>query len=204
LCKRQAENLIKVHKRQLASDRTGCCLRLANKMRLILHTGAYWLMLTMRDAIPNAHSLPKAGFAQTRPAGHLNGFARSSCRLGSLFRRRIDPATCHHDRPRRTMTTRAVGALLNQSDQLSACGQSLIKPAVQKTKPQRMLGADQPPKSAPPVNTSGAHIQTLLHGPRIHGCERCLVELADDRLRRATLQKDGKPGWRFKIREHRS
>jgi Transposase DDE domain group 1 len=117
LCKRQAENLIKVHKRQLASDRTGCCLRLANKMRLILHTGAYWLMLTMRDAIPNAHSLPKAGFAQTRPAGHLNGFARSSCRLGSLFRRRIDPATCHHDRPRRTMTTRAVGALSNQSDQ---------------------------------------------------------------------------------------
>jgi hypothetical protein len=24
----------------------------------------------------------------------------------SLLRRRIDPATCHHDRPRRTMTTR--------------------------------------------------------------------------------------------------
>jgi Transposase DDE domain group 1 len=57
-----------------------------------------------------------------------NGFARSSCLRGSLFRRRIDPATCHHDGPRRTMTTRAVGALSNQSDQPSARSQSLIKP----------------------------------------------------------------------------
>ena len=30
---------------------------------------------------------------------------------------------------------------------------------------------------------------------------RCLVELADDRLRRATRQEDGEPGWRFKIRK---
>jgi len=27
---------------------------LANQMRLILHTAAYWLMLTVRDAIPKA------------------------------------------------------------------------------------------------------------------------------------------------------
>ena len=33
------------------------------------------------------------------------------------------------------------------------------------------------------------------------GCERCLVELTDDRLRRATRQEDGEPGWRFKIRK---
>ena len=51
------------------------------------------------------------------------------------------------------------------------------------------------------VNRSGQHIQTLLHGRRIRGCERCLVELADDRLRRATRQEDGEPGWRFKIRK---
>jgi Transposase DDE domain group 1 len=62
----KAENLIKVHKRQLSSDRTSCCSPLANQMRLILHTGAYWLMLTMRDAIPNAHSLAKAEFATIR------------------------------------------------------------------------------------------------------------------------------------------
>ena len=48
----QAENLIKLHKAQLASDRTSCRSPLANQMRLILHTAAYWLMLTVRDAIP--------------------------------------------------------------------------------------------------------------------------------------------------------
>src|SRR5260370_39456198 len=44
-------------------------------------------------------------------------------------------------------------------------------------------------------------MQTLLHGRRIRGCERCLVELAEDRLRRATRQEDGEPGWRFRIRK---
>jgi len=37
----QAENLIKLHKSQLASDRTSCRSPLANQMRLVLHTGAY-------------------------------------------------------------------------------------------------------------------------------------------------------------------
>src|SRR5947207_15404513 len=36
----QAENLIKLHKAQLASDRTSCRSPLANQMRLILHTAA--------------------------------------------------------------------------------------------------------------------------------------------------------------------
>jgi hypothetical protein len=62
----QADNLIKMHKRQLASDRTSRRSPLANQMRLILHTGAYWLMLTMRDAIPNTHSIAKAQFATIR------------------------------------------------------------------------------------------------------------------------------------------
>jgi Transposase DDE domain group 1 len=56
----QAENLIKLHKAQLASDRTSCRSPLANQMRLILHTAAYWLMLTVRDAIPKAHALATA------------------------------------------------------------------------------------------------------------------------------------------------
>lgn len=62
----QAENLIKMHKGQLASDRTSCRSPLANQMRLILHTAAYWLMLTLRDAIPKAHALAKAEFATIR------------------------------------------------------------------------------------------------------------------------------------------
>ena len=37
----QAENLIKLHKSQLASDRTSCRSALANQVRLVLHTAAY-------------------------------------------------------------------------------------------------------------------------------------------------------------------
>ncbi len=52
----QAENFIKLHKAQLASDRTSCRDPRANQMRLILHTAAYWLLLTLRAAAPK-HSL---------------------------------------------------------------------------------------------------------------------------------------------------
>src|SRR3954467_15515171 len=62
----QAENLIKLHKAQLASDRTSCRCPLANQMRLILHTAGYWLMLTVRDAIPKAHALATAEFNTIR------------------------------------------------------------------------------------------------------------------------------------------
>ncbi|HEX4096618.1 MAG TPA: IS1380 family transposase [Caulobacteraceae bacterium] len=62
----QAENLIKLHKAQLGSDRTSCRSPLANQMRLILHTAAYWLMLTVRDAVPKTHALAKAEFATIR------------------------------------------------------------------------------------------------------------------------------------------
>ena len=34
--------------------------------RLVLHTAAYWLMLTVRDAIPAAHPLARAEFATIR------------------------------------------------------------------------------------------------------------------------------------------
>jgi hypothetical protein len=62
----QAENLIKRHKSQLASDRTSCRSPLANQMRLILHTAAYWLMRSMHDAIPRPHSLAKSEFSTLR------------------------------------------------------------------------------------------------------------------------------------------
>ena len=62
----QAENLIKLHKTQLASDRTSCRSPLANQMRLILHTAAYWLMRTVRDAIPETHRLATAEFNTIR------------------------------------------------------------------------------------------------------------------------------------------
>src|SRR5882757_4112071 len=62
----QAENLIKRHKSQLASDRTSCRSPLANQMRLILHTAAYWLMRSMRDAIPEQQPLAKGEFSTLR------------------------------------------------------------------------------------------------------------------------------------------
>ena len=62
----QAENLIKLHKTQLASDRTSCRAPLANQMRLVLHTAAYWLMLTVRDAIPEKNPLRVAEFNTLR------------------------------------------------------------------------------------------------------------------------------------------
>ena len=62
----QAENLIKLHKSQLASDRTSCRSPLANQLRLVLHTAAYWLMLTVRDAIPKPQPLAQAEFATLR------------------------------------------------------------------------------------------------------------------------------------------
>lgn len=66
-CQRgQAENLIKLHKTQLASDRTSCQSPIANQVRLVLHTAAYWLMLNLRDAIPKTLSLAKAEFQTIR------------------------------------------------------------------------------------------------------------------------------------------
>ncbi|MCW3477464.1 IS1380 family transposase [Limobrevibacterium gyesilva] len=62
----QAENLIKLHKSQLASDRTSCRSARANQVRLVLHTAAYWLMLTVRDAIPKPESLATAEFTSLR------------------------------------------------------------------------------------------------------------------------------------------
>ena len=62
----QAENLIKLHKTQLASDRTSCRSASANQMRLVLHTAAYWLMLAVRDAIPKPRELATAEFATLR------------------------------------------------------------------------------------------------------------------------------------------
>ena len=62
----QAENLIKLHKTQLASDRTSCRSPLANQVRLVLHTAAYWLLLKLREAIPRPQPLANAEFATLR------------------------------------------------------------------------------------------------------------------------------------------
>ena len=49
-------------RRAPASDRTSCRSAIANQVRLALHTAAYWLMLTVRDAIPKPRDLANAEF----------------------------------------------------------------------------------------------------------------------------------------------
>lgn len=94
----QAENLIKLHKTQLASDRTSCRSPVANQVRLVLHTAAYWLMLTLRDAVPAASRLATAEFATLRlrllkigariveKAARIRVHLASACPDAALFR----------------------------------------------------------------------------------------------------------------------
>jgi hypothetical protein len=66
-CQRgQMENLIKLHKAQLASDRMSCHSATANQVRLVLHTAAFWLMHGVRAAIPQTSPLAKAEFMTIR------------------------------------------------------------------------------------------------------------------------------------------
>lgn len=98
-CQRgQAENLIKMHKVQMASDRTSCQSAIANQVRLVLHTGAYWLMLALRNAIPANHELARAEFDTLRlkllkigariieTASRIRVHLASACPNASLFR----------------------------------------------------------------------------------------------------------------------
>ena len=56
-CQRgQMENLIKLHKAQLASDRMSCHSATANQVRLVLHTAAFWLMHGVRATIPRGRA----------------------------------------------------------------------------------------------------------------------------------------------------
>jgi hypothetical protein len=96
----QAENLIKLHKAQLASDRTSCRSPLANQMRLILHTAAYWLMLCnpqdtrARHGRVQHHS-PAA--VEARRAGCRDGVPRPPRLCCRLPGRHFDPL--HRGRP---------------------------------------------------------------------------------------------------------
>jgi Transposase DDE domain group 1 len=62
----QAENLIKAHKLHLASDRTSCTKATANQFRLLIHTAAYWLMLSLRGLAPRTSFWRDAQFDTIR------------------------------------------------------------------------------------------------------------------------------------------
>jgi hypothetical protein len=66
-CRRgQAENHIKAWKRHLAADRTSCCRAAANQFRLMLHTGAYWLLWSLRSLMPRRSTWRVAQFDTLR------------------------------------------------------------------------------------------------------------------------------------------
>jgi Transposase DDE domain group 1 len=66
-CQRgQMENHIKAFKRHLAADRTSCHTASANQMRLFLHAGAYWIMWTLRAAMPRQSSWRRMQFDTLR------------------------------------------------------------------------------------------------------------------------------------------
>ena len=50
----------------MKSDRASCRSANANQMRLFLHTAAYWLMWTVRQALPQTAALRTAEFATIR------------------------------------------------------------------------------------------------------------------------------------------
>ena len=94
----EAENFIKLHKAQLASDRTSCRDPRANQFRLIPHTAAYWLMHALRAAVPKRSALFRAEFTTLRlrlikvAARIVEGAARirvslpGACPEAALFR----------------------------------------------------------------------------------------------------------------------
>ena len=60
------KNLIKAHKLHLASDRTSCHKATANQFRLLIHTAAYWLLLSLRSLAPRTSFWRDAQFDTIR------------------------------------------------------------------------------------------------------------------------------------------
>ena len=62
------ENMIKEHKLYTRSDRTSCHRWEANRFRLFLHTGAYWLLHQLRQTVPRRSPWRTATFETLRRA----------------------------------------------------------------------------------------------------------------------------------------
>jgi hypothetical protein len=60
------ENLIKAHKLHLASDRTSCRKASANQFRLLIHTAAYRLLLSLHTLAPRTSFWREAQFDTIR------------------------------------------------------------------------------------------------------------------------------------------
>lgn len=102
------ENLIKEHKLYTKSDRTSCHRWEANQFRLILHTGAYWLLLLLRGAAPKRSRWRVASFETIR-----RSFLKIAVRVDELKSRiRIALSTAC---PQRSMLVLLLGNIKAQS-----------------------------------------------------------------------------------------
>ena len=102
------ENLIKEHKLYTGSDRTSCHRWEANQFRLFLHTGAYWLLLSLRQAAPKRSRFRTATFETIRRT-----FLKIAVRVEQL-KSRIEialPTAC----PQRSMLILLMGRIKAQS-----------------------------------------------------------------------------------------
>ena len=59
-------HLRKAWKQHLAADRTSCSRATANQFRLVLHTGAYWLLWSLRSLMPKRSTWRVAQFDTLR------------------------------------------------------------------------------------------------------------------------------------------
>ena len=134
----QAEHLIKLHKTQLASDRTSCRSAHANQVRLVLHTAAYWLMLTVRDAIPKVRELATAEFATLRL--RLLKIAARVVETTSRIRLAF-AAACPEARPDPLLAWRAAAA---RSLTGGACRPRLPNPSLKRVAKYRSSGGKKP------------------------------------------------------------
>ena len=148
----QAENLIKLHKSQLASDRTSCRSALANQVRLVLHTAAYWLMLTLRDAIPKQQALATAEFVTLRTACSRSLHGSSRRRRGSASPLQPSAPKPHSSAhrtqlpARRAVTHGAVAPELTQSRNVNA---DHVRPKTAMQKSPRPAASAAETASAP-------------------------------------------------------
>ena len=75
-----AENHIKAWKNHLAADRTSCPKAGASQFRLFLHAGAYWLMWSLRRAMPGRSSCAPDAVRHPACCGPALNVAASSSR----------------------------------------------------------------------------------------------------------------------------
>jgi hypothetical protein len=152
----QAENLIKAHKLHLGSDRTSCTKATANQFRLLLHTVAFWLLLSLRGLAPRTSFWRDAQFDTIRlclikVAGRVTEMVtrtRSPCRAPSPTRSAlpISPAAsrnCRREQPGRMPLYEP-----------SAQPQTPI-PASPTPRKTTSRSAASPGRTAPPLNDPG-------------------------------------------------